>query len=1330
MPHRDVGIIICIDVKHCHMWYSVAIVCAFSILLIFVLSIIRNTKKNKFEYSSESIFDLKTQIAHLAKGNLLQSDCTKFDFHGAIKCLLVLKKQIAKKDKLGICIFDVESRIVDNILPIIKQIRSIKKSKKHIHKLPQLGGAPRLFWLSKLFIDGHSCIDCGIGIDNCIDEFENNAQCTEQEHIWSSLVLAWASVFYVANIARQLSVQNKCILTGYLHAKTELFDLSYIDNESYLFGVLQSNEFEHIYKANKMCLQNFVSLYANSTQVFAKASKIDRDVYFALGHLQFDNLDYQNQSIIFEKQQSKQQANYQSKNNSKQQSMHTASDKANAINYPKLNVLTNGMYTSVIDHTGCGYSKFGGDKIFDGKMLDGGFGLYAGYQGDCICLYDNARHGSNFSTFYARFRDVFFDTVAGVMQDSNTEFRTVKISNSGKQAKDIDIVVQCNISSQFITQFDTEQYCLKVFDKDKLIACVCVYCNCTLVGSDKLVCRVRVQPYETVDFVASICMGRALQTQSKIGILQSIDSVKRCQNPSFYMHDSTKELLSKIVYQRMGVFPELLKVNAISGKLKLVCVELNGFDYFGLKFQLSQLKQLLRCQSFDIAILYSCTKEQDNQTKFFIQCLIEQMDLQFDTRTSICLFNKVLVSSELVALVLQHSLFFADNQRQNKTLIVQKKSNCKQTHKLPSTYMHAIYQQEFVDLQIKNNGQALFEQSSMANRKMLNLVGDSDECCLLDQFGNIRFNTAKKVGLAFGDNKKLWGATMATPCERVNDCKYATVFDFDKTEYLCEYNDILSKVQFAMQDGVLMCNINIKQTKQTKQRNNNNKSNYYYEYNQYTQSEQSSSGKQYKQGNKNDCYNQNDDRKYFGQNKFGKKQMISVGFFVWLNDSQNNIFEFENKGEYIRVRTQNTRDIFVGCSSQIQSFCASAESFCDQYGVISNNTNFVDVGGVCPCIAISCNIQLIDGQGQMQFWFGKRVQVQSQTYFRRSMHSQGLQIAIDSHEQSFNQIVKWLPNRFVQGKNTHIDNVCGLAWTNVSFGKELLIEYATSQTKSLDFVIALSRWVEICGHTSILKHKAKFDGKAIDMLTYCQKVLKSHCIFDASGFIIKSDNQIDLKQSIKLVYAIRQFLPLIENVQTKSKWLYLSDTLSDAINKHCFKGGLYMTSGKIVDLDTQCFAILSQVADKTRGNSVLDNLAQYSAVSSMYTNTLLFKAYLTMQRAQQAFDLLNSANLMSSKDGIFGDNFEWCGLLYDAIVSQMFGLHKSSSSIKFAPIMPQQFDVCSISILGQDSNLCIVIDNTKKQGNWNMLINNIRHSICGISLKSNLQDKTIILKKA
>ncbi|MDR3021700.1 MAG: hypothetical protein LBU60_03380 [Clostridiales bacterium] len=1274
-------------------------------------------KCNKYKFTEHKIYDLQEQIALIASANLVKCKLNIFDAKCIKSKFRFFKRVVKQKISDNLTVFDVENDLIkymptfDLLLNYICKKKSFIKNLPHIKHLSSI--VPRIFCLCTI------SISASVDLAKVVKIFSTTSSLDiyEREHI--SIVHALVALYSLSNTCECISSISYCMIKGYNDSKKQIFDLSLLDSLGYIFGLQHSNDIILRNKYNSVCKDNNTSMYAQRQNLYTQLN----DYHLSCMDI-VNSIENCKQSLeIFKDTVCKHMnTNFtQSSMSLNLLQLGANSREQNYSNYPNINVLTNGQYYSILDSQGFGFSVVKNVRVLKGTRFAGGIQLYANIDNKLYSLYDNCTHCQNSSIFHFKHNDITVDTLAIVLKKPNCEVRFLQVQNNSNFAQSLQVLIACNFDEAITVRYDERAQIFKIYQKghsDFSFATLKILHQTVNLNNGNIVCSLLLDSDQKVDLIVELCMCENVQDDFE---LQKNQILLYQQKPmQLYAFESiTLLVLSKLLYNRYPPFLDTLKVIGIVPDCHIVTLTVRGNNFLAFENKLVELKKLASIVRFNLIVFYS-HQDRENQTLVKTRCLLDECNLLTE-KCNIIVLNLAFLEKLCLSQIRQFCIDFSNPLEQNHSVEENQNRN------LPGNVLlkfkdlssrqfenHSVF-----DKNQSNDGLVFTRDNFLkisptltnVNDLWYNIVQTENLYTYVDQYGNNNLQHCDdnasfgRCGLIIGNEKnKLWSANIGLFNHSDVGAEYKVLHQFNKSVFKCDYDKFLTTLSISINQGI---NFNLQL-----------------------------------------------------QNKSDKKCKLAVMFFVdFCFDADRNISVVKEQNHIKVVDTFAKQSYYLTSMHQIDSSCIYKESFVNQYGAIIKNANLVDKGGVVPSVALSCYIEIKPySTVATNFWFS--MQEVSLVKVTPIKCSENAKLSVQTPDKKLNQFLARLNFSYLQSNLSSALTTFGTNYVSLELSRNILIRCAKNNTKDLYFIIALCRHLEFCDDKSILDCKVKKGNRNISLFEFCIELLNSY-IFDYRGLVIRQDNSVILQDSLLLVWAIRVFSEYKFDTKPVQALNILADTITDNINDKCWKNSWYGLDDNI-DITTQALAVLSQVADRQRGLKALDNLLdslefdfceiltkstkkvedsifglnfsktiQKTSSISISNFVLLIKALQATQQADMSQKILSNLNLNGNQNGsIFSKNFDvhFC-LLYDCIIDSILGIKIKNKILKFEPKLPKVWDSFSSNIRVNGIQIKLYVENAKKQGGWDMSIDNIRHSINGLVLTSSLHNKQVFLKR-
>ena len=942
-------------------------------------------------------------------------------------------------------------------------------------------------------------------------------------------------------------------------------------------------------------------------------------------------------------------------------------DLAQFTNYPKLNLLSNGSYVSAIDSSGCCRSFLRQTKLLDGHRYDGGFAIYCVVDGEVYSVYDNATHFANRTQFELETNDLKITTVAKVLFDTNCDVRLVEISNLSSIAKNVDIVVDCKVHSSLEVSYHLNQ--ISFLKSKKIVGYLSVDGLKSTVSNGKIVGNLQVLPNSKREFSACIDMSQS-NTLLKLSKLKQQTPSSRADCIS----QSALLVMTKLLYNLRLPYPQELLQFGLDIDLPTVCLKLSGEDFDGLIGKIKELRLVSRLIKFNLIVLYTQKKVLERYTHQLLQYSLDICDSLHCSSINAISINTMLTEQNVLELLSSFCIMFDEsvNLLSLQSVPSQPQASCK---KLPIEQVmstkQALYglDKKLDCLKYENQSVVLLPMLVDCNDYWFNHLSSHNISIATNQFGKIANGMQTKIVL--GTGKYIWD-TVASHHNIESPLSVECKFANNESVYTNQFLNIGSVVTISVKGSLMLYNLHL-------------------------------------------------------SNESDIAQEVAVLFFLELTSSYKFAYDITRQSKSVKILNNfDMTETFVDADFAIDSFCASKESFCNQYGQVVVVRDLKDCMGTTPCVALGCVVKLkARASKKLNFCISQSGKS------KLSSFKKNIDISCVECDETLVQALNWL-------------SICGQDdfysafvhnYTDYNLSMQILIEAANAGEMSPNFVYAVARHCKIVGNTKLMDCRILFKNSIVSLEGYCICILHSLSVLDKRGLVVQKDNKVSLFDSLTLLMCIQTVLPLLKDGVQYKYWSGVANKMQDVVNVNFWKETHYGTSKAKLDLRIQSLAVLCNLCDK-RQRQVLYNTMYQVLNSNTFANfnvdsVHLFRALLSLDHSDLAYSLLKSMKLLSNKGcGVFAPNCtNWHSYLFDCIVECMLGLEISNKRVDFNPRLPGFVDQCKFQLSIAQQTVHVDVHNFDKIGEWCLTIDKVKHGLAGINLQSSLNGKTVVLTR-
>ncbi|MDR1138728.1 MAG: hypothetical protein LBK70_02505 [Clostridiales bacterium] len=776
---------------------------------------------------------------------------------------------------------------------------------------------------------------------------------------------------------------------------------------------------------------------------------------------------------------------------------------------------------------------------------------------------------------------------------------------------------------------------------------------------DKIVARIGLNPHCSTEIATCIDCNDSHKL--------NIDAIRQSclvNNARYIVSQRVLDLLSRLIYKSVMPYPQDIAQLGIDISNHTIVVQLHGVDYTSLLDNIAQLGRLYPIVKYNLIVLYTHNPSVTDYIKPNILRLLDTCSISHNSSINIKVLNTLKISSIELDQLYKHAECLDaiyDNLATHVVLpSITSQLSWDVLLRVRSIYNTNHCRSTMVRPKIEAECVSFVPMLMDCNERWYNNI--SNGLIKLDQYGKMYNGIQGNIILKIGDR-------IVSPCYSMymthSTVQYDSKHYLDKSVYTCSYRDIHCTLEVFVVKSII-----------------------------------------YKLSIRNNTDN-----------------IQSIEVFFWTDvPSYMQGCQVLRRSNSISVAGNNNQ-LVVTSSRPMKGFCASKESFCNQYGAIDKISNLAECSGVTPCIAFDSLINCRPNS-TVDMQVGIKHSCHDYLSSRRSHISinniQGNQLLAD--------VVRWLPRYCVSEQGLYA--VFGTVYQDLSCARQLLIDNVQHK---LNYILALCKYCQVVGNNDILHQYVKGRSDRLTKLfDYCIDILRSVYIVDNRGLVIGQDDKVSLYGNIMLIWCIRQLTTVVQ-YQSLQYWESIADNIQELLNRYYWQGSHYGV-GKKIDIVVQSLAILSGVA-QDRSTSLARMLSQavniskinYKSIGAVY----LIQTFLMLQQPDMAYTILQKMDLLDNKDGgLFGlQSCNWQPILYSVLLENLLGLKISGNKIHFDPQLPSFVDKVVLQLGVDRCNIDVQIYNRQSPNNWCMSIEQVRHSITSILIQPNLHNKTITLRR-
>ncbi|MCL1944481.1 MAG: hypothetical protein FWF56_01565 [Firmicutes bacterium] len=1185
----------------------------------------------------------------IAKSNTLDKRANKF----FKKISLLGIRKFCKVD-------NIESKTIDilenNYLSIKTIQKNLKKRKLYFKKLPFIGDEPRIFLLSRLALLSK------VGLKNVLEIFNQYSLFTDIESEMLETVYCYSTLLKLHNVCGEFIQSYNDINLGLKDSKKGYLDMSKYKSPLYAKGYDIDSDIDCQYQYNLVLMQNNIRF----SDIIYQANILQNKHFDLICYLLSCLQDSYNNSFN----------DFIRLNLSSFTSIHTLQ----YSKYPEFNLFYDGMYTAIIDSSGCGKSFFGATQILDGDRYIGGFNVFLNTISGVYSVYDNATRYQDRTVYRVEFDGVEICTHALILQDKHCDVRYITITNNSNAQHLIQLSANLTIHSNLKTVYKSTS--IEYISSNKLNAKLLVLGGTASVNGGLLSCNISLQPKFKLQiaFVLDYINSNSFDSEFIFRQVQGYNTILE-------LPTDTTIVLSKLMYTKKQPYVEnFLKNNTLDLDFHTVVLSLQGLDYIKLKKQLINMRYVAKIIKYNLVILYVASTTQ----KFVlrkIEQLLDICELNKCYQIKINIFNIVNMDKSQYELLIQHSIFYEDNKFDEQQPILHN------DNQLPNNILLQMSHNNNSNPNIQGN-QLSFDLTNIDyQNRWYNSFSNYIYSVASDQFGNIVGDMQGYVALEHSN--EIWSPSLIYG-KMDSEVEYACSFFKDSTKFCSKFKNITSTMTVMIANSMVEYELEL-----------DNENSRKMDLNVLFFVPLKSHNNQYKTIVKGqdgivvvDSYS--DTNLYINTSAVVDSFCVSKESFC---NQYGRIIKTRNLAESGGVYP------CVAISSKISLKEKSRESV--KYTLSNFKNQYIDESK-----PIDIDITLIQGDNVLMNainWLPKSCK------YINSLFDCNSNLATQNMSE---YMLKRLYNILFD------------IYFDYSKARQSLIELANSGMMDIYYIIVLSRYCSVTEDINILDYRINLDGKPITIINYCLYLLNNKLVLGKRGLIINEDNKISVYDSMLWIWCIRQILPFIQDTQVVHFWINLADSLQDCINNNFWMGTHFGANTNSIDIRVQALAILSKVTDAHQTKQLYKTMHKALSQRKLTTHCIdsvhILKALLSINHNDLAYSMLQSFELMSNQVvGIFSlQSKDWHAALYDCLISDMLGLNISGKKITFDPILPQIFLYCVLQINIKDKKMNLEIYNSKSNGNWSMVVDKIKRNIATISMNDLLQNKTIVLTKS